>query len=186
MGDVVNASDSGFEEHINQDFTLSTSLLIFQPENKSLLDAYYKAIGNGIIGWDGETRSEYKYGFLLNRVVFNNYLLKVYPESIYCVRYQKMATAKKLYAEYDANEVSADDLYKNKLILVEGSVKTIAKDFTDKPYIVFSTGYFGEVICYFDSEDQLRTLSKGDHLLVTGICTGRLLNSVRLKSCKIF
>lgn len=40
-------------------------------------------------------------------------------------------TATKLYAAYDANEVAADNIYKDKLLAVSGMVTDISKDYSD-------------------------------------------------------
>lgn len=94
-----------------------------------------------------------------------------------------------LLEAYDANEVKADKLYKDKILEVTGDVKSIGKDLFDKVYITLGDKDEAFAIisvqCYFkdDSEiDKVAELSEGDKVTVVGVCEGGTLN-VTLKKC---
>ncbi|NBS70293.1 hypothetical protein EBT31_15485 [bacterium] len=58
---------------------------------------------------------------------------------------------KKLYSDYRASGISADNTYKRKLVEVSGTVDNIGKDILDKPYISLKTGdIIGSVQCMSD------------------------------------
>ncbi len=96
-------------------------------------------------------------------------------------------SSKKLYADYDANGVAADEKYKDKVIRVTGKVTTIDRDIMDKIYVTLKGDeYFGDVQCFF-AEDHTKTaskLSKGQRITVKGKCEGKMMN-VLLKGCII-
>lgn len=48
-------------------------------------------------------------------------------------------SAAKLWSDYQANEVAADNAYKGRRLLVQGQVSSINKDFLDKTYLTFAT-----------------------------------------------
>lgn len=95
--------------------------------------------------------------------------------------------AKKLSADYEANEVSADQQYKGKIVEVSGTIKDIGKDILDNPYVSFENGnsIFG-VQCMFDKSDAnaLASLSKAQKITLTGKVSGKLGNVI-LNDCKI-
>jgi hypothetical protein len=96
-------------------------------------------------------------------------------------------SAKQLYADYDSNEVAADEKYKGKILEVSGTVNDIAKDITDTIYVTLKGAeYFGDVQCFFSNEftKEAAKLSKGQQLTVKGECDGKMMN-VLLKGCVI-
>jgi hypothetical protein len=96
--------------------------------------------------------------------------------------------AGELYAAYEKNEVSADQMYKGKILAVEGTIENIGKDIIDSIYITLETGDFlSNVQCYFKKEDAdiVANLSKGQNVTVVGKCTGLSLGSVMIKDSKI-
>ena len=96
-------------------------------------------------------------------------------------------SAAQLWAEYDANEVAADQKYKGKVIEVSGQVDNIGKDITDAIYVTLSTGeYLANVQCFFSDKhaDAAAQLRKGQAITVRGRCDGMLMN-VFVKGCVI-
>lgn len=94
-------------------------------------------------------------------------------------------TATKLAADYDANEVAADEQYKNKLVQVSGTIKDIGKDILDTPYVALYTGnLITSVQCMFDKADssKLVNLAKNQKITLTGRVSGKLGN-VLVKDC---
>ena len=100
-----------------------------------------------------------------------------------------VVTAPVLVADYEANEVAADQKYKDRTLQVTGVINAIGKDLLSDMYVVLDGGQeFGlwHVQCMFpDSEEQyLAHLQKGQSLTVTGRCEGKL-GGVLLRECEI-
>lgn len=98
-------------------------------------------------------------------------------------------TAPKIIADYKANEVSADAMYKGKLIEVKGIVSNIAKDIVDTPYITLSSGeQYGieSVQCMFtkEQEAELAGITKGKSITLQGRVSGKLMNVI-VRECGI-
>lgn len=95
--------------------------------------------------------------------------------------------AKKLSADYEANEVAADNQYKGKVVEISGTIKDIGKDILDSPYVSFENGnsIFG-VQCMFDKSDSnaLASLSKTQKIILAGKVSGKLGNVI-VNDCKI-
>lgn len=101
-------------------------------------------------------------------------------------RKKNTVTASQLYAAYDANEVSADQNFKNKTFYVTGTVEEIKKDFMDDIYVTLKTGeYFSYVNCYLDDEDIAAKLSKGQQVTFKGTCKGMVMTLVTMKDCEL-
>ena len=84
-------------------------------------------------------------------------------------------TAPALYAAYAANEVAADEKYKDKSLIITGTVESIGKDGLDTMYVSLAgDGFLSSVQCMFDTEHkgELSRLSKGQHVVIEGRCTG--------------
>lgn len=95
--------------------------------------------------------------------------------------------AKKLNADYEANEVSADQQYKGKIVEVSGTIKDIGKDILDDPYVSLESGnVIFTVQCMFDKSDsnQLASLSKAQKINLRGKVSGKLGNVI-IKDCQI-
>ncbi len=96
-------------------------------------------------------------------------------------------TATKLYADYKANEISADNTYKGKLVEVSGTVDNIGKDILDKPYISLKTGeIIGSVQCMLDDDAiaEAGALAEGTKVTMQGRVNG-LLGNVLVKNCTL-
>jgi len=90
-------------------------------------------------------------------------------------------SAAKLYADYEANEVAADQKYKDRLLKVSGVVSDIGisqslrpgtpvivlAESLDAPFMEGVTVYLS-----VDEKAKVATLSKGDMATVVGICEG--------------
>ena len=88
-------------------------------------------------------------------------------------------TATKLYADYKANELSADNTYKGKLVEVSGMVENIGKDILNSPYISLKTGeIIGSVQCMLDDS----ALAEGTKVTMQGRVSG-LMGNVIIKEC---
>ena len=96
-----------------------------------------------------------------------------------------------LHREYRENEVSADNIYKGKLLRVSGVVKRVSKDAIGSGMIVYlKTGEYGSanVACRFSKEykEELARLSVGQEVSIDGTCSGLTITTVYLRECTIF
>jgi hypothetical protein len=99
-------------------------------------------------------------------------------------------TATKLIADYKANEISADGMYKDKQVKVTGAVGSIAKDILDNPYVTLTdeTQYGIESVqCYFSKADRanLANVAKDTRITLQGRVSGKSLTNVLIKECEI-
>lgn len=99
-------------------------------------------------------------------------------------------TAEKLCEEAEANAIAAEEKYKDKLVEVTGTVKSIGKDILDQSYITLSSGDQYSIIsvqCYFTDKNEISKvaqLKEGDEVTVIGTVDDFTLN-VGVKKCKI-
>jgi len=101
-------------------------------------------------------------------------------------RKKNTISAADLYANYEANEVSADENFKNKTFYVTGIVEEIKKDFMDDIYVTLKTGQmFSYVNCYFDDKKVAAKLKKGQRVTFKGKCKGMVVTLVTMKDCEI-
>ena len=97
-------------------------------------------------------------------------------------------TAPKLWSDYHANEVAADNVYKGKQLLVQGVVDSINKDFTDSIYVALSTfNEFESVHADLNSDYQSDAASLHKGQLITVRCEGggMVVGSPILRGCSI-
>jgi hypothetical protein len=93
-------------------------------------------------------------------------------------------TAEQLRKAYEANEVSADDLYLGKVLEVSGVVDSIKKDFTGDPYVVLrTTNPFMGVHASFEDNSGLSALGAGRKITLRCIGNNVTLGSPVLKDC---
>ena len=92
-------------------------------------------------------------------------------------------SAIRLYKEYDANEIAADQKYKGKIIEVTGVIRDIGNDIMNNAYITLAGDeYFGDIQCYFNEKSVVAKLSKGKRITIIGSCSGLLMN-VQMDNC---
>ena len=92
-------------------------------------------------------------------------------------------SASRLYKEYDANEIAADQKYKGKIIEVTGVIRDIGNDIMNNAYVTLAGDeYFGDIQCYFNKKSVVAKLSKGKRITIIGSCSGLLMN-VQMDNC---
>lgn len=112
--------------------------------------------------------------------------LKAEKIKLYEQRKSQTISAKNLYANYEANEVSADQNFKGKSFYITGIVDEIKKDFMGDIYVTLKTGQmFTWVHCYLDDEKTAAKLSKGQKVTFKGECDGMVVTIVSMKDCEI-
>jgi len=96
-------------------------------------------------------------------------------------------SANQLYRDYKANEVAADAKYKDRIVVVSGTIDSIGKDIMNQAYIVIGgEGFLDGVQCMFTKgeESSIAQLSKGQHVTVKGKVSGKMGN-VLLNKCTL-
>lgn len=94
-------------------------------------------------------------------------------------------TAGKLFADYEANEVAADNQYKGKTLAVSGTVAGINKDFTDEVYVELAATPFQSIQARGLPQDVAAGLNKGQKVTVECIGDGLMMTLPILKKCKL-
>lgn len=100
-------------------------------------------------------------------------------------------SAESLWSAYDENKVNADDLYKDELLAVSGTIIDIGQDLITKaPCVSLDTGDslgLYAVQCFFpkngDQDDLIAALSDGDYITIYGTCEGTPVLQVQLYKC---
>jgi len=96
-------------------------------------------------------------------------------------------TAKKLAADYKANEIRANQDYEGKLADITGVVNNIGETL-GQTYVVLSSGEdfsFTDVQCFFSSASEIEkvaNLNKGDKVTIRGVIKGLSFN-VEVNKC---
>ena len=90
--------------------------------------------------------------------------------------------------EYGENEIKADTKYKNKWLEVDGTVKSIQKDFMDDMFITIKgNDFLNSVHCTLEESELNKAinLTEGARITVLGKNRGSTMGSVMLKQCII-
>ena len=98
-------------------------------------------------------------------------------------------TIQKIMADYMANEVSADDYYRGRIVQVDGTVERIKKDISDTPYVILNgagRSSYRSFQAFFSqsSTSQLGNLRKGQVITVRCRIDGLSVN-VLARACSI-
>lgn len=95
-------------------------------------------------------------------------------------------TADTLFADYEANEVAADNIYKGKQLSVTGTVAGINKDFTDAIYVEVATANpFASIHARDIAPDVAAGLAKGSKVTIECVGDGLMMMSPILKGCQV-
>jgi len=100
-------------------------------------------------------------------------------------------SAPDLWQAYSDNEVNADNLYKDKLLAVTGTITDIGKDVvTGYPCISVDSGSdysLYPIQCFFTASDKssevLAALKDGQEITIYGTCGGTPIANVQLSNC---
>lgn len=141
----------------------------------------------------GESK-EVKKGYVLNQTerYFLNYLLneelKISLQSGNAILTTGMlvTSAKEVATAYEKNEVAADQMYDDKLLILEAIVHEINSGIGNEPIIILAGGRgFLRPRAYFDKPDigRISALSKGDRIKLVCLGNGITLGSPGFKKC---
>ena len=88
-------------------------------------------------------------------------------------------TAIELYAQFDADETSANTKYQNKVLEITGEVVEVTSEEGGNPSISLRADGFGVIKCTLESPPSFKVLeniSIGGNLTIKGECIGMLLD----------
>lgn len=96
-----------------------------------------------------------------------------------------------LIAEFDSNQLAAEEKYKGKQVKFSAKVANISEDILGAPFLSLEPEsaeeyYFGTTIkCDFKEKSELTSLSKGQTATVEGKLDTQSLGIITIKDCKI-
>ena len=90
-----------------------------------------------------------------------------------------------LHGAYSANEIAADQLYKDKPLKVSGKIADIASDASNEPVVSLRVGDFESVHVNGLPKDAAATLAKGQSITVTCVGGGEVIGTPILNDCKL-
>jgi hypothetical protein len=93
--------------------------------------------------------------------------------------------ARQLYLDYQANEVAADVLYKDKRLLIAGEVAMIQTDLLDNPQVYLTAGSVEQVVISGLTRDTAGALRKGDAVVAACTGNGMILGSPVTRDCEL-
>jgi hypothetical protein len=93
--------------------------------------------------------------------------------------------AKSLFAIYEANEVAGDARFKDKRIIITGTIESINSGIGDEPTVLLKAEQFQSVHLDGIDKNQAATLSKGQYISAECTGGGEIIGSPLMKDCKI-
>lgn len=93
-------------------------------------------------------------------------------------------SARELYEVFDANEFSANQRYRDKVITVSGVVREV-RDNGDTVLVILEAGVIGSVFCSvsISHSSRLASLAQGDFVRLKGMCRGVVLGHTMVIGC---
>ena len=169
-----------------ENFDLTPFFALIEPKDEEILSKLYEARQKGISNWN--SKGNYLYPYMATKEGYMNYIKQINPDNPLIPKVDMEVTASELYRAYEANEVSADQQYKGKRLLITGVVENIGKDVMDNPYVALKIDFLKGVNCYFDDENNkvLSHLSKGQKIQIIGTCAGLTLTDVVVRDCELW
>mgnify|MGYP000962515580 CR=1 FL=1 len=185
-GDLI-VDPNGKKIKVKSSYNLSFAFAVFNPNEKEVLDAIYESIQTDNTQWLANSENVYDNEFMVTKSAYMKHLKEVYADSKYLLDVDFEITPEELYADYDSNEVAADEKFKYKKLAIIGTISDIGKDMLDDPYVSFKIDYLQNVTCYFSKEENnlISRLNKEDEITIIGECKGLTLGNVVIKKCKI-
>lgn len=93
-----------------------------------------------------------------------------------------------LHKEFEANGVATEEKYKDKILVVTGTIYSIDRDILDTPFVTLQSDnpYITAVQCMFAEKEvsAISTLTKGETVIVEGELAGDLFHPL-LNHCKV-
>lgn len=125
-------------------------------------------------------------GLLMVGIAYGIYLYNKPHRSVASEDAAYEVSAEDLFKQYSLNEVEANKLYLDKVLVVSGKIKEVSQNELKETNVILSTGdeMFG-ISCALDkTEEGTKNLKEGDTVEMKGLCTG-MLNDVVLINCSV-
>jgi len=85
-------------------------------------------------------------------------------------------SARTMFDDYEANEISADNKYKGKEFNITGTIHDVGKDIMGKAFVALETkNQFLSIQCYVKDANTLAKLSKGQSVTLSGTGGGKTI-----------
>jgi hypothetical protein len=174
-----------FIKNIKKSFVIVITILVFLLNQKSYGQ---DTIETDIDSFLSEKQKEFMYLLIKEDLTF--YSSKKNTDSLYERVYKPdiiKTSANELFKSYHENEISADDIYRNKKVILSGIIADINRGVGEQYYIRFVLpDQFSSISAFFYTEykEELAKLKRNQHYRVFCICDGMLMGSPTLKQCK--
>lgn len=181
----INVDANGKQEAISLDYDITPFFGMIDPKNTNILNGIYEAKIKGLSVWSNVKNATYPY--LSTKKEYMSYVKQVFPESPYVLKVDAEISASDLYKNYYANEVSADEKFKDKKLAVTGIIGDISKDFTGDAKVSLEIGLLQTINCNFgENTKSISKLSKGDKITIVGTCKGFVVKQVVMEGCEVW
>lgn len=172
-------------KNIKKSFITIIAILIFLLNQKSYGQ---NTIESGIDNFLSEKQKELIYLIIKNDLTF--YSSKKNTDTLYERIYKpdiiKTSTSE-LFKSYHENEISADDIYRNKKVIFSGIIADINRGIGEQYFIRFVLpDQFSSISAFFYTEykEELAKLKRNQQYQVFCTCDGMSMGSPTLKQCK--
>lgn len=93
-------------------------------------------------------------------------------------------------SDFDKNQLSAEEKYKDKLVKLTAYIKNISEDIMGTPFLSLQPTtdqyYFGTTIqCLFKAKSELTSLENGKSVVVEGRFKSQDMGVIRIDNCKV-
>jgi hypothetical protein len=113
------------------------------------------------------------------------YVFRKSPDSVGSKKPDVTIDATALTKAFEEDENAANTLYLNKIILVTGTIESVAENGPEISLTLKESDDIAGVICSFSKETiDLQNLAEGKKISVKGICNGYLMDVV-LSKCSL-
>lgn len=92
--------------------------------------------------------------------------------------------AEDISVEYSDNEARANEAYKGKVIQIKGKVRRISEKTRGYAVVIYGQS-IGNIMCYLKDKSLVTNYSKGDRLVLKGLCEGYDGHSVIMSDCEV-
>ncbi|WP_444659397.1 OB-fold protein [Caproiciproducens sp. R2] len=95
---------------------------------------------------------------------------------------------KALYKDYEDNAINADKKYRDKKLILTGTIANIDRDIAQNPYVTFNIDEYGakSIKMSFGNDDTVAALKKGQKVTVVGTCGGTFASTIiTLNGCSL-
>ncbi len=93
-------------------------------------------------------------------------------------------SAEDIAQEFSDNQAKADEAYKDKIIQIKGKVRRITEQSRGYAVVVYGQA-MGNINCYLKDKSLVSNFTKGDRVVLKGLCEGSNGYSVVMSNCEV-